>query len=263
MENMKGICQLPLVPVRKEPHDKSEMVTQVLFGETLQIILTASRWLQVILDADGYEGWVDKKMIDLLDDQQFIDIGNLPAFTFSGVVLKARSLRWKSDFMLPAGSIIRNFKKGQNEFGYNQDVFRAEMEPASLKHPSRKTIVHTAGQFINSPYLWGGKSFLGIDCSGLTQLVMKINGITIPRDAKQQVETGRIRNFISEGLPGDLAFFDNDEGEIIHTGIILPDNEIIHASGRVRVDRIDQQGIFNMEQKQYTHKLRLVRSFIE
>ena len=113
---------------------------------------------------------------------------------------------------------------------------------------------------LNAPYVWGGRSPLGIDCSGLTQIVYRLQGIDLPRDAYQQAKVGTTLSFIEESEVGDLAFFDDKEGKVIHVGIILEDNHIIHASGKVRIDRIDQQGIFNSEIGKHTHKLRLIKS---
>lgn len=239
------------------------MVTQILFGETVQIISETSKWYQVILEEDGYQGWVDKKMIEIISSSEYSNITSLPAICLSDPIIKVRSKKTDSGFTLPAGSIIRNFRKETKEFGWNDNIFSMENDPVFHKKITRETIVHTAMQFLNSPYLWGGKTCFGIDCSGFTQLVMKINRISIPRDARLQVGKGTTQSFISESQPGDLAFFDNEEGEIIHTGIILANNEIIHASGKVQVDRVDQQGIFNTRLNHYSHKLRIIKSYLE
>ena len=124
----------------------------------------------------------------------------------------------------------------------------------------KKKLIENALMYLNAPYLWGGRSPLGIDCSGFTQMVYRLQGINLPRDAYQQAEVGTTLSFIEESDPGDLAFFDNNEGKITHVGIILEENHIIHASGKVRIDRIDQQGIFNTEIGTHTHKLRLIKS---
>ena len=116
--------------------------------------------------------------------------------------------------------------------------------------------------YLNTPYLWGGRGPLGIDCSGFTQMVYRLQGVELPRDAYQQAEVGTTLSFIEESEAGDLAFFDNAEGKIIHVGMILADNHIIHASGKVRIDRLDQQGVFNAEERTHTHKLRLIKSII-
>ena len=121
----------------------------------------------------------------------------------------------------------------------------------------------TAQFYLNAPYLWGGRTFFGIDCSGFSQLVYKHLGVKIKRDAAQQAEEGRVVDFLQEAVPGDLAFFDNEHGKVTHVGIILDDLDIIHASGRVKVDRIDEQGIFCLDSQKYTHKLRIIRRIIE
>ena len=127
----------------------------------------------------------------------------------------------------------------------------------------RQEIIEVANSYLSTPYLWGGKSPFGIDCSGFTQIVYKINGIPIPRDASEQVNLGDSRNFIDEAQAGDLAFFDNEEGHVIHVGIVLEGRKIIHASGEVRIDKLDHQGIFNIDKKIYTHKLRVIQNIIK
>jgi gamma-D-glutamyl-L-lysine dipeptidyl-peptidase len=258
----KGICLLPLVPVRKEASEMSELVTQVLFGETLLIQDEATKWFHIRLVNDNYEGWVDRKMIEILNDSQFSEINQLQAFILSQVVTRVFSESRQSYLLLPAGSIIRGIHKNDDrKFNLSKETFTFDTNPLSVNKTDRLQIIDTASQFLNAPYLWGGKTIFGIDCSGFTQLVMKINGKNIPRDARQQVEAGDSISFISESQPGDLAFFDNENGEIVHTGIITGKDSIIHASGMVRVDRFDHQGIFNSDTKQYTHKLRLIKKY--
>ena len=116
--------------------------------------------------------------------------------------------------------------------------------------------------YLNSPYLWGGKTPFGIDCSGMVQMVYRLNGYQIQRDASQQAMEGEALSFIEESEPGDLAFFDNEEGRIIHVGIIMEDNHIIHAHGKVRIDRLDHLGIYNVDTKRHTHKLRVIKKII-
>ena len=123
----------------------------------------------------------------------------------------------------------------------------------------KSNLIKTASLYLNSPYLWGGKTPSGIDCSGLTQMVYRINGHFIPRDASQQVELGETLSFIDESQAGDLAFFDDDEGKIIHVGILLENNYILHSHGKVKIDRIDQTGIYNSETQKHSHKLRIIK----
>ena len=124
-------------------------------------------------------------------------------------------------------------------------------------------MIKNAFYFLNSPYLWGGRTPFGIDCSGFVQIAARLSGISLPRDTQEQAEEGEIINLISEAKPGDLAFFDNIDGRIIHVGIILENGQIIHASGKVRIDTIDHQGIFNEESKKYSHQLRVIKRIIQ
>jgi len=126
----------------------------------------------------------------------------------------------------------------------------------------KKHLINNALIFLNAPYLWGGRTPFGIDCSGFTQIIYRLQGIKIPRDAYQQADLGTPLNFIEESEEGDLAFFNNNEGKIVHVGLIMKNNQIIHASGKVRIDKIDQKGIFNIEKNKHTHKLRIIKKLI-
>ncbi|MGK0175927.1 MAG: cell wall-associated NlpC family hydrolase, partial [Ulvibacter sp.] len=127
---------------------------------------------------------------------------------------------------------------------------------------NKENLINTAFMYLNTPYLWGGKTPFGIDCSGLTQMVYKLCGYKLLRDASQQAMQGEVLSFIEESEPGDLAFFDNSEGDIVHVGIIMKDNYIIHAHGKVRIDRIDHSGIYNIDTRRHTHKLRVIKKII-
>ena len=100
---------------------------------------------------------------------------------------------------------------------------------------------------------------MGMDCSGFSQVVHRIVGNDLPRDASQQVELGDTISFVEEAQAGDLAFFDNEEGNITHVGICLGGGDIIHASGSVRIDKLDHIGIFNADKGTYSHKLRVIK----
>ncbi len=154
-----------------------------------------------------------------------------------------------------------NFKDGKLKIGDVEYSFEGHTSDMGIKK-SVEDLKATAYLFLNAPYLWGGRSPFGIDCSGFTQLVYKLNGYQLPRDASQQVELGTPLSFVEEAEPGDLAFFDNPEGKIIHVGIILEENKIIHAHGKVRVDRLDHSGIYNVDRKLHTHKLRVIKKII-
>jgi gamma-D-glutamyl-L-lysine dipeptidyl-peptidase len=258
----KGILLIPLMPVRLENSDSSEMVTQVLFGECFQIHEETDKWAFIRLERDNYEGWADKKMIHKLSPQLYEELKNTNTEIISSVVTKVYSEKSFAELWLPAGSEIYKYNIDGNSFNIAGEKFIFKEVPEISPKKSRESIVNSAAKFLNAPYLWGGKSFMGIDCSGLTQLIMKIHGINIPRDAKYQVETGKTLSFIEEAKPGDLAYFDDEKGDITHVGIITDNQTIIHASGKVRKDRFDQQGIFSMEMNRYTHKLRIIKSLL-
>jgi cell wall-associated NlpC family hydrolase len=244
-----GINELSVVAVRIEPNDKSEMTTQILFGETFQIIEELDDWSNIKLSFDNYEGWIDNKSISIISKDFFEQINSS-----SGFVTQKLS-NTDEQIILPAGSTLPNLNQDSKSFVINKNQYVMTENYIDDK----LDIVTLSMRFLNSPYLWGGKNPFGIDCSGFVQVVYKILGKKLSRDANQQVNFGNEVNFFPEIEPGDLAFFDNNEGNIIHVGIILKKNEIIHASGKVRIDRLDQYGIYHAEQKKYTHKLRVVK----
>jgi cell wall-associated NlpC family hydrolase len=252
-----GISELSVIPVRKESNDKSEMITQILFGEILQIIEEQDGWSNVKLAFDNYEGWINSKSISKISKDVFDQINsgsNIVTQNLLNVILKDKN----EQIILPAGATLPNFNSNSKTFAINKNQYR--ISESFLE--DKLDIISLSKQFLNSPYLWGGKNPFGIDCSGFVQVVYKALGIKLSRDANQQVKIGETINFISEVRAGDLAFFDNDEGNIVHVGIVLNQYEIIHASGKVRIDKLDQQGIYNIENNDYTHKLRLIKRIL-
>ena len=164
-------------------------------------------------------------------------------------------------FPVVMGSSIRNMDNGRFRIGNTEYEFSGNVTDPDVQ-PDREQLVEHALVFMNAPYLWGGKTLFGIDCSGFTQMAYKLCGIFLLRDAHEQASIGETMNLLHEAAPGDLLFFNDAEGQIIHTGIYLGDNRIIHASGKVRIDQVDHQGIFNKEKKGYTHSLRLIKKIL-
>lgn len=252
--NHYGISEISVVPIRKEANDRSEMISQLLFGDTFQILEVLDKWSFIKCTFDNYEGWIDNKSISFLSEEMFLQLNSTHEFitqNLSNTILNSRNEK----IILPAGCTLPNFDINKNSFTIKNNNYTL---PEGFKN-DLEDIENLAKQFLHSPYLWGGKNPFGIDCSGFTQVIYKIKGIKIPRDAADQVKEGIIINFISEAKKGDLAFFDNNEGDITHVGIIISENEIIHASGKVRIDKLDQQGIYNKELNKYTHKLRVIK----
>jgi gamma-D-glutamyl-L-lysine dipeptidyl-peptidase len=236
------VCRVSAAPLSREAAYTSEMTSQLLFGETCLVTGPAIRkWLPVRCSYDGYEGFVLKN--------QFEPTTALPGnttFTFCS----DGWLHSNGKMLLPLGSVLNEQSIGE----YTGATLAAGEMPVS---PDNIRLV--ASLLLNVPYLWGGRSSFGIDCSGLTQLVYRFFGVPLPRDAWQQAETGDAIGFLQEARTGDLAFFDDDEGRIIHTGILLNDHEIIHAAGNVHIDAIDHAGIVNKQTGERTHRLRIIK----
>ncbi|MGB0778426.1 MAG: NlpC/P60 family protein [Flavobacteriaceae bacterium] len=253
-----GLAHLSIVPMRIEKSDASEQISQLLFGELFKIIDPQKKWSKIKLIHDGYEGWVDNKQITEITAETFDQIKSNP------VILSGNLLDYVSDenhqlSTIPLGSTLPLFNN--NVLEINQRKFRYDGDTITGKQ-DKENLITTAFMYLNSPYLWGGRTPFGIDCSGFTQMIYRLNGYQISRDAYQQATQGEVLSFIEESEPGDLAFFDNDEGRIIHVGIIMKDNYIIHAHGKVRIDRLDHSGIFNVEENKHTHKLRVIKKII-
>jgi gamma-D-glutamyl-L-lysine dipeptidyl-peptidase len=253
---MPSYCHLSIVPVRKEPSHKSELVTQLLFGETVDVLEQKDNWCMIQGHYDGYTGWVNQLQLMETDDEEIQKLASIPLTLATDLVQIAV---WNRTQMFPLviGSRLP-FYSGKS-IAMGERKYQFEGNVVSLSGPRPEKLLEHAYMFINVPYLWGGRTPFGIDCSGFTQLTFKLCGIKIPRDAWQQSGEGETVNLLEESKPGDLAFFDNAEGKIVHTGIILPGNHIIHAHGQVRIDKLDHQGIYNDNQKKYTHNLRLLK----
>ena len=246
-----GICNLSIVPLRHDPSDASEMVSQVLYGEHFKVLEKRKKWSRIRLAFDKYEGWIDNKQFLFITEEAYTSFENTNS-EFLGDLIDCITSENNNLTSIVLGSNLEKTSFLKHQFEGNKK--------AGAK--SRETLIETALMYLNSPYLWGGKTPLGIDCSGFTQMVYKINGYHLKRDANQQALQGEVLSFIEECQQGDLAFFDNEEGNIIHVGIIMNDNYIIHSHGKVRIDRIDHTGIFNSDTKNYSHKLRVIKSIL-
>lgn len=250
-----GICHLNCIAIRNDPSDHSEMVSQLLFGETFHVLQEEGLWIKIHMDYDFYEGWVLKKQVLELSEEAYKKV-TLNDPYFSDELVTFINDKNEHPQILTLGAGLPEFKNGNFTLGDVNYVFDGDVITGKQK---KANLVHTAYKFLNAPFLWGGRTPFGVDCSGFTQMVYKINGYQLFRDAHQQASQGEVLSFIEECEPGDLAFFDNEEGEIIHTGIVLDNNYIIHCNGKVRIDRIDSSGIYNVDTKRHTHKLRVMK----
>ena len=246
-----GICPLSIVPLRAEPKNVSEQTSQLLYGEFFSILNKQKSWSKIQNTGDGYEGWVNNKHFKFIEKSIFQKL----QATNKRYSAELVDFIWKDDnilFPTPIGSLVSSAQILGHRFEGKKMVDAKQ----------KKNLVSTALHYLNSPYMWGGKSPFGIDCSGLVQCVYQLHGVQLPRDAYLQAEFGETLGFIDESEPGDLAFFDDDEGKITHVGIIMNDYHIIHAFGKVRIDRLDQTGIFNNSLNAHTHKLRVIKKII-
>ncbi|MDY2588320.1 C40 family peptidase [Winogradskyella aquimaris] len=246
-----GVCNLGIVPIRLEPSDISEMVTQALFGDFFKVLEQRKKWSRIRFAFDNYEGWVDNKQYIEIEESDYNRLSE------SGLNISKDLIQYVSDldnslYPIPLGSDLNCLSLTKQKYEGQRITEKSD----------KSNIIDTSFLYLNTPYLWGGKSPFGIDCSGFTQMVYKLNGYHLLRDASQQATQGVALSFIEESEPGDLAFFDNAEGNIIHVGIIMKDNYIIHAHGKVRIDRLDHSGIYNIDKKMHTHRLRVIKKII-
>ncbi|MHC5310177.1 C40 family peptidase [Myroides sp. LJL116] len=253
---MFAYCNLPIVPVRFEPSDRSEMVTQILFGEHFTILEQTPKWSKVELALDKYQGWVDNKQFQIISQADY-NLLETKSTIYSGELVDFITNDAKHLMSIPIGSCLTGLSIASintENFSYKGNCITGTFD--------KSLFLKTAFMYLNAPYLWGGKTPFGIDCSGFTQMVYRINGHQIPRDASVQATVGEVLSFIEESEVGDLAFFDNEEGHITHVGIIMDNNYIIHAHGKVRIDRLDQFGIYNIDTGRHTHKLRVIKKIV-
>lgn len=254
-----GICMLSLVPMRADTSDRAELVTQLIFGECYEVVNIEGNWLQIQLASDGYKGWIDFKQHTAVTPEYF----NEWKRTSHARALDLVQVVNVNEFQIPIGigSYLPFFdgssiRVNEAQYGYSGHASDTDVRP------SQAQLVAVAAKFLKFPYLWGGKSVFGIDCSGFTQQVFGMCGHQLPRDAYQQVALGQEVHFVEQTQPSDLAYFSNDEGRITHVGIVLEGQKIIHAHGEVRIDSLDHTGIYNKGLKRYTHQLRIIKRII-
>lgn len=257
-----GICTQSMVPLREIPSHKSQMVNQLLFGDLFLIKDKIDDWLFIETIDDNYEAWIDEKQVEFIDENEFEIYKNANRTYSLNDCLASISSDKETTIKYTLGSILplyenNCFKIGNNKYSHNNKV----QEPNKINLTTNKgqEIINLAKMYLNTPYLWGGRSVFGIDCSGFSQIVFKMLGVYLPRDASQQIEKGNALSFIAESQAGDLAFFENEEGKINHVGILINNHTIIHSSGKVKIDEIDHNGIYDHQNKKYTHKLRLIK----
>jgi len=237
------------------------MVTQLLFGELYVILDSIGDWIHIRIIFDNYEGWINTATLLEISEDEFTRLQGLPCRVSTEVVQLIENRSRQYYFPILIGSSFHGLEDNTFSAGDWEYFFEGDTD-AIPQNSGREKVVEMSIMYLHAPYVWGGRSPFGIDCSGFTQMAYKIAGIQLLRDAAQQATQGETISFISDARPGDLLFFDDDEGLITHTGILMPDNRVIHASGRVRVDKVDHQGIFDPNSGHYTHQLRLIKKIL-
>ena len=233
-----GICKLSAIALRKEARHGSEMVSQLLYNELYTVLDKTQEWVLIQTDLVRYQGWIQAKQYYEISEEEYKDLKAKKVYLTNKPIVE-----YNGQF-LSMGTPL-----------YEPQLNAMEM--LSEFHP--ELMVDYAKMLLGAPYLWGGRTVMGIDCSGFVQVCARLAGLVLPRDASQQVKEGELVYFLQETQPGDLAFFGDEDGVITHVGIIMGNEQIIHSSGQIRIDYLDQTGIFNKERNEHTHRLQVVK----
>ncbi|WP_276131793.1 C40 family peptidase [Polluticoccus soli] len=257
-----AFCNVSVMPVRAEPSHRSEQVNEMLFGERAEVLeINDKDWARIRCEWEGYEGWCRTGQVTYVSYKEYRRAPKFFVARNGDRLVFEHSEQW-----LPIGSELFGVKNGKTTVMNQVGKFKGKKLTIKKLEVTQENLKQAALQYLNAPYLWGGRSIAGIDCSGLSQMAFKLCGKPIPRDASQQALEGETVDFLQNAHCGDLAFFDNAEGKIVHVGLLLNDHTIIHAtetSGRVVIDRIDPGGIISTSLKKRTHTLRVVKRYLK
>lgn len=247
----------PAAPIRRKPDHRKEMVNQLLFGESVEVLREKGPlWLKVRSLHDDYEGWMTRNLVHFVDPNLVSVRSNL----VTSDLLTAIRFRERT-MQIPFGSSLPFFENGKGMIGDIGFSGQLRAWDRDKQEDRLAAILQLGEKWMQAPYLWGGRTILGVDCSGLVQMLMKMVGIDLPRDAWQQAQEGEVVEKFKDALPGDLVFFDNKE-DIVHVGILIGNDQLIHSSGQVRIDRIDKRSVIHAETGERMQKLKAIRRIL-
>ncbi len=273
----KAISLYSVIPVRTEAREGAEQSTQILFGETFDIMEQIPRWNRVKLHLDGQEGWIDAKMCTPMKDKEYREYKKAYSAAATVIFPMAYAVSENNGQTIPltAGTKLTHYQSqitngttiGRFEVlgvGFRIDPSMVATAPLPM---NQEKLLQTVRFFLNIPYLWGGKNAMGMDCSGFTQIILSLFGVSLPRNASEQITQGSVIEHLSQAQAGDLVFFGHKEPTansqepmaITHVGIVIDPERVIHCSGRVKVEKLDETGIYSAEQGAYTHHLAGIR----
>ena len=274
---MYVVNKCTVTPVRQEPSEGSEQLTQLLFGEVCEVLDHLPRWTKVRSQVDGQEGWVDFKMLEHVGDEAMRRLGDEAMGRVAVPMAIATDMETGAELMLTLGTRLPNYAHGtfevlDKQYLINPDCvydLEGSLQDDRLASPTGvkgEDVCTVAQRLLNAPYLWGGKNAMGMDCSGFTQVVYGVFGVNLLRNAREQMTQGEVVASLAEAQPGDLAFFDHADRDpkatnISHVGLLLDNQTIIHCSGKVHIDMIDEQGI-HLADGELTHHLVQIRRYL-
>lgn len=257
-----GIALTPVIPMRASASEESEMTNQLLFGDTFRILEEVPRWYRVESLFDGDTGWIDWKMATEIEKSEVEALQSQPVYLARQPITDLHCKGEKRPIRISMGSLLPGYDPGSSSFTVAGQTFTVPPRMALEVKPSYiRALLRTAELFLNTSYLWGGRNIYGADCSGFVQVVYRMHGIDLPRNARQQILHGEPVESFADAYPGDLAFFGKPDGRITHVGIVLTPDTILHCSGNVHVDKLTAEGIWSDRLNCYTHSAPILRRY--